>query len=140
MLYYRDLHFICYMGAPKWLPESFEFQVWFWLPGSSLQYQKELEQQRQKQIPKGLLSRILNIYRELLSPEPYLFSELWPLGSSRVLHEIEECDGHEEQIVQGLSRQQIKTRKVAIKQLLLGRRAEFDFGRRLRQLGSHWIR
>ncbi len=135
MKIYGDTHFICYLGAPKWLPESFGFQVWFWHPGLNSQYQKESEQQRQKQIPKGLYYRLLYILKERLSSQPYRFSDLWPLGSSLVLYEIEECDSHEERIVQGLSRQQIESKITAIKKLLLGIQVKSDFVERLRLSG-----
>ncbi len=70
--------------------------------------------------------------------QPSSFSELWPIGSSLVLYELKEGDDPEEQIVTGLSREQIESRIFAIRSWLSGSPVQADFVEQLRLSGFHW--
>ncbi len=138
MVIYGDAHFVCWYGSPRWLPASWGFQVWFWCPGLSSQFQTELEKQSQTQKSKGRFARFCDALSGKEQNQPSSFSELWPIGSSLVLYELKEGDDPEEQIVTGLSREQIESRIFAIRSWLSGSPVQADFVEQLRLSGFHW--
>ena len=135
MTNYGDVHFVCFYGAPRWLPVSWGYQIWFWSPGTSSQSQTESERQWLTQKPKGLFGRVCDERWRSKQHQPLSFSPLWPIGRSLVLYEIEERDDLVERIAIELSKRQIEARIFAIRSWLSGCPVQFDFVGQLRLSG-----